>query len=73
MLNMTWAMTIVLNPSGKTRPFGSTPLSGPPGSAELTNSVRRLEPITISGVAIGRKMRPFIAPRPRISPMSGER
>ena len=53
-MNMTWAMKIVQKPSGKTLVM-------------LRKSVRSEAPRTISGVAIGRKTRTFVDPRPRKS------
>ena len=52
-----------LDPSGKREP----PVSVWPAArcAVATNSVSRLAPRTISGVAIGRKMNLFVATRPR--------
>jgi hypothetical protein len=50
MLNVMCAIRIVRKPSG-------TP--------KLRKSVRSDEPMTISGVAIGRKMSKFVAPLPR--------
>ncbi len=46
--NMMWAIRIVQKPSTPAKPA-------------LTNSASRDEPITISGVAIGRKIRMFAA------------
>ena len=61
MLNMMWAMRIVWMPSGKSAP----PVSVFHGSvAEATNSVSRLAPRTISGVAIGMKMNRLVLERP---------
>ena len=50
MLNMMWAIRIVSSLRG-------WPIE--------TNIVRSEAPSTISGVAIGRKMKMFVAPRPR--------
>jgi hypothetical protein len=49
---MTWATRIVQKPSWPARP-------------PLTNIESSEEPITISGVAIGRKISTFAEPRPR--------
>ena len=54
MLNMMWAMRIVMKLSGKN---GGAPIA--------TNSVSSEAPSTISGVAIGRKMNRFVLLRPR--------
>ena len=53
-MNMTWAMKIVQKPSVKTLVM-------------FRKSVRSEAPRTISGVAIGRKTRMFVGPRPRKS------
>ena len=54
MLNMMWAMRIVTKFVGKN---GGSPIA--------TNSVSSDAPRTISGVAIGRKIRAFVTPEPR--------
>jgi len=50
MLNMMWAIRMVSS-------FRGWPIE--------TNRVSREAPSTISGVAIGRKMKRFVGPRPR--------
>ncbi len=50
MVNMMWAMITVGMPSGKRR---------------FKKSASRLEPMTTSGVAIGKKMSRFVLCRPR--------
>jgi hypothetical protein len=54
MLNMMWAIRIVRKLVGKN---GGRPIA--------TNIVSSDAPRTISGVAIGRKIRPFVSPEPR--------
>ncbi len=54
MLNMMWAITIVTKFVGKN---GGSPIA--------TNRVKSEAPMTISGVAIGRKINVFVAPEPR--------
>ena len=54
MLNMMWAIRIVIALGGKN---GGAPIA--------TNSVSSEAPSTISGVAIGRKMKRFVVLRPR--------